>query len=123
MQGLARTITPTSSGRLLIIVSGTVVSPAGGLVDDGISYQISYGTGTAPANGATLAGTQIGAVQTFTLAAAATAAADVNVPFSLAAIVTGLTALTAYWVDLAAKSITTASDMGLANISVSIAEF
>lgn len=123
MQGLAGAITPTRSGKVLITVSGTVIAPTGTTVDNGIAYQISYGTGTAPVNAAALTGTQVGTVQTSTQAVASTAAADVNVPFSTSVVVTGLTLSTAYWIDLAAKSITTVSQMGLANVSVSAVEF
>jgi hypothetical protein len=42
----------------------------------------------------------------------------VNVPFSVTYLVTGLTLGTAYWIDLAAESITTASDMGFVNIAI-----
>lgn len=118
MQGLAGSITPATTGRILITISGTIVAPTGTTVDNGIAYQISYGTGSAPANAASLTGTQIGAAQQFTLATAATAAADVSVPFSISYPVTGLTVSTAYWIDLAAKSITTVSQMGLSNVNV-----
>lgn len=122
MQGLAGSITPTTTGKVLIIISGTIVAPAGTTVDNGIKYQISYGTGVAPSNTGALAGTQIGTVQAFTLFVAATAAADVHIPFSIAAVVTGLTLATAYWIDLAAESVTTASDMGLSNVSITAVE-
>lgn len=122
MQGLAGSITPTRSGTVLVTISGTVVAPTGTTVNNGISYQISYGTGTAPVNAAALTGTQVGTVQTSTQAALVVAAADINVPFSTTAIVTGLTLGTPYWIDLAAKSVTTASQMGVANVSVSAVE-
>ena len=118
MQGLAGAITPSASGIVLITISGTIVAPAGTTVNNGILYQISYGTGTAPINTGALAGTQVGLPQEFTLSVAATAAADVNVPFSTTYLVTGLAIGTAIWIDLAAKSVTTASDMGLANVCV-----
>ena len=40
MQGLAGTITPTRSGSVLIVVSGTIVAPTGTTVDNGILYQL-----------------------------------------------------------------------------------
>jgi hypothetical protein len=122
MQGLAATITPTVSGTILITISGTITAPAGTTVDNGIQYQISYGTGTPPTNAAALTGTQVGGIQSYTSAVAPTAAADVHVPFSHSAVVTGLTVGTAYWLDEAAESITTASDMALSNVSVSAVE-
>ncbi len=121
MQGLAGAITPASSGTILIIVSGTVVAPAGTTAGLGINYQLSYGTGTAPSNAGTLAGTQVGAIQTYENTATVVAA-DVHIPFSTQAVVTGLAVGTAYWIDLAAESVGTISDMGLANVSVSAIE-
>lgn len=122
MQGLAGAITPSKTGVVLVTISGTVVAPTGTTVNNGILYQISYGTGSAPANAGTLAGTQVGAVGQYTSAVAPTAAADVHVPFSTSVVVTGLTVGTAYWIDLAAKSVTTASQMGLSAVSISIIE-
>jgi hypothetical protein len=121
MQGLAGTVTPKLSGNVLLMVSGIVISPAGTAAGNGIKYQLSYGTGTAPANAAALAGTQVGAVQEYTNPATVTAA-DVMVPFSTHAVVTGLTVGTAYWIDLAAESVATASDMGLSGVSVTAVE-
>jgi hypothetical protein len=121
MQGLAGSIKPTTTGSVLIIISGTVVSPSGTAAGNGIKYQISYGTGTAPANAATLTGTQVGTVQEYTNPATVTAA-DVNQPFSHAVVITGLTAGTTYWIDEAAESVATVSDMGLANVSVTAVE-
>ncbi len=89
MQGLAGTITPATSGTILITISGTIVAPTGTTVNNGITYQISYGTGSAPANAGVLTGTQVGLVQTYTSAIAPTAAADVNVPFGTSYLVTG----------------------------------
>lgn len=122
MQGLAGTITPSVDGDVLVIIAGTVVSPAGTAAGLGISYQLSYGTGAVPVNGAAITGTQVGVVQTYTNPAIVAAAADVHVPFSLQSIITGVVAGTPYWLDLAAISLVTASDMGLASIVVTALE-
>jgi hypothetical protein len=122
MQGLAGSITPATTGTVLITISGTVDSGAGTAAGNGIIYQISYGTGSAPSNAASLTGTQVGSVQQYTNAATVTAFGDVNVPFSHSAVVTGLTVGTTYWVDEAAKSIATASDISLENVSISVVE-
>ena len=121
MQGLAGAITPASSGNILVLISGTIVDPSGTAAGNGIQFQASFGTGTAPVNAAALTGTQIGTVQKYT-SPTTVVAADVNVPFSMQAVVTGLTLGTTYWLDLAAESIAVASSMGLANISVSAIE-
>ena len=121
MQGLAGAITPGRTGTVLLIVSGSIASPSGTTAGLGIVYQLSYGTGGAPANAAALAGTQVGTAQEYTNPGTVTAA-DVSVPFSVQAVITGLTIGTAYWIDLAAKSVGTASDMGLAKISITAIE-
>ena len=121
MQGLAGSITPATSGNLHLTISGVIVNTSGS-TGVGIRVQISYGTGTAPVNGAALTGTQIGTVQLWVNPTTVTAG-DVAVPFSTTAIVTGLTAGTAYWIDLAAEAIGTASDASIINISVSVMEF
>lgn len=120
MSGLAGTITPKRSGTVLIVISGFLTSTAV-TAGVGIQVQISHGTGTAPVNAATLTGTQDGAVMKYTIPSTAIAA-DVMQPFSVNAVVTGLTKGTAYWIDLAAESIVTASVIGISNISISAFE-
>jgi hypothetical protein len=123
MQGLAGSITPTRSGNVLIIICGTIIAPTGTTVNNGVMYQISYGAGTAPTNGATLTGTQMGIVQEWTNPVALSAAGDLHVPFSISVVVTGLTLNTAYWIDLAAESVTTASDIGFTKVGISAIEY
>jgi hypothetical protein len=94
MMGLAGSVTPKSNGNVLAIFNGTVFNPTA--IGDGVTIQISYGTGSAPANAATLTGTQVGTVQRYI--ASTTAGKS---PFCLVAYVTGLVAGTAYWLDLA----------------------
>ncbi len=120
MQGLAGTITPLRSGKVLLTISGTATGSTV-TAGDGLEWQLSYGTGAAPANADAVTGTQVGAVQENTNPATVTAA-DVHTPFSISAVITGLTLGTAYWLDLAAKSIATASSGGLANVSVTAVE-
>jgi len=118
MQGLAATFTPMASGTARITVSGTITSSTV-TAGDGINLQISYGTGSAPANAATLAGTQVGPIVTYKNPTTVTAA-DVAVPFSVTAIATGLVAGTAYWVDLAAESVATASSCAITAVTVAV---
>src|SRR5216684_3716471 len=79
MMGLATTITPVKSGKLLILVSGDCTDS---VISDGCSMQIRFGTGTAPTNGAALTGTAAGSV-----VKANDAAATGRSPFHLNAIV------------------------------------
>lgn len=122
MQGLSGSITPEASGDILVIISGTVIANTGTTATHGAKYQISYGTGTAPGSNATLAGTQVGAIGEYRNGFALSADTDLNFPFSIAATITGLTPGTAYWLDLAAESVTTASDIGFANVNISAIE-
>ena len=110
MQGLGASITPTGTGRLLITVSG-YCSPLGG-----ISYQISFGTGTAPSNGAALAGAQVGLIQTYDNTGS-TVQPNWRTPFSVSALIQGLTLSTTYWIDLAAISISVIA-VNLKNVNV-----
>lgn len=100
MMGLAGAITPSSTGRIMFMISGTVETTVS---TSGCRYQIRYGTGTAPSNGASLTGTAIGNEQVITIFA--TSPSD-SPPFSLQAIVTGLTPSTAYWFDLSLGAVT-----------------
>lgn len=86
MAGINATITPTSNGRLMIVVPCKIAS-SGGV---SCHAYLATGTGAAPANGAAASGTSrtptltsTGAYVTFT------------------ALVTGLVVGTTYWIDLA----------------------
>ena len=98
MMGLAGSIT-TRTGRVLVIISGTMKSDT---ANDGAQVQIRYGTGTAPTNGAALTGTAVGSLQRLV----ASAVTSEEFPFSVSAVVTGLTGGTAYWLDVGLAAIT-----------------
>ena len=100
MCGLSGSITTSAatSGRILIIISGYCNNNT---ASDGIKVQIRHGTGAAPTNGAALTGTADG---NFT--ALINGAQTFTTPFSTQAIVTGLSASTAYWIDLSQAAIT-----------------
>jgi hypothetical protein len=89
MMGLAGAITPTVSGTVVIHIVGDVsAANAAG------TMQIYYGTGTAPANGVAITGTPAGSLLTQNLPTSR------RIPFSLVAVVTGLTVGTTYWIDM-----------------------
>ena len=98
MMGLAGTITPVLSGRVLVVMTGTWGS---GTIGDGVNVQLSYGTGAAPANADALTGTQFGSIKHLVAATVAGRAG-----FTVAFFVTGLTSGTAYWLDLAVEAVT-----------------
>jgi hypothetical protein len=107
MAGLAVTYTPSTTGRIIILVSLNMVNNTSG---DGTQAQIRYGTGTAPANGAALTGTAVGS-----LLKSRASAASANTPATLVALVTGLAVGTQVWIDVSQAAITggTASLTGI----------
>ena len=113
MNGLGASITPATSGNLAITVSGNLTTSSGNAV--GLLYQISYGTGAAPSPNTPLTGTQVGAIQEYSGQGFA------SVPFSIQAAVPGLTKGTTYWVDLAARKVTS-EVLTFSGLSVSIVE-
>lgn len=113
MMGLAGTITPAKSGNIAVTINGVAANSGSG---DGGSVQISYGTGGAPSNGATLTGTQIGSVQQWI----SPAGAD-PMPFSVTAVITGLVVGTAVWLDAAVAAIT-AGTASISNVTIAAHE-
>lgn len=106
-------LTPTYSSRVTASFGGYILNNTAG---DGAEVQIRYGTGTAPVNGAALTGTAIGPFsETLGLGA------NILVPFTTKAIITGLTAGTAYWFDLAEFAVT-GGTMTANGIQCSLAE-
>jgi len=107
MMGLAVAFTPSST-RILIIISGNIASNTGG---DGAAAQIATGTGGAPGNGVAATGTTRGNLATLTNDATGTN----KFPFTCSAVVTGLSAGVALWIDLNLRAITagTANVFGL----------
>ena len=116
MMGLAGTITPVSTGKILIIISGDIANDT---IADGAAVQIRYGTGTAPANADALTGTAVGGLVSSTNPNIALA--TLTIPFSLNAVVTGLTLGTAYWIDTGLKAIT-GGTATISNVSISVIE-
>lgn len=114
MLGLGLTVTPVNQPRLDLRVTAQIGNTTAA---DGVTVQVRYGTGTAPANGDAVTGTAVGASQTFT---AATAGATTGV--TLGGVVTGLTLGTAYWVDVAIQATTggTASATGVTATAVEV---
>jgi hypothetical protein len=121
MQGLAGSIIPHSTGTVLIIISGYLTASAT-TAAYGINIQVSYGTGGAPSNGASLTGTQVGAVQTWKTGTTLTASGDLAAPIMTQALVTGLTVGTTYWIDLAAEAVGAASDYKINNANITAVE-
>lgn len=113
MMGLKGYITPTSSGTVLIIISGIAYNTGN---NDGVNIQIYTGTGTAPNNGGTITGTAQGTQLEIP------DANTTNPPFTLNALITGLTPNTTYWIDLSLSSGYHYDYASLSNISISAVE-
>ncbi len=91
--GATATITPVRSTRCLVIVTCVLASS----LDQGALFLSGrFGTGTAPTAGAAVAGTPWGGLLVGQNSGAAGA-----MPFTLAAVIPGLTVGTAYWIDVA----------------------
>jgi hypothetical protein len=111
--GASAAIGVQRTGKVLVIINGTIKN---GTASGSSTAQIRYGTGTAPANGAAPAGTPVGAI-----VQANSPSANFNLPFSVAAFLTGLTLGTTYWFDLL---VATAGGAGPAAVSgVTVAAF
>lgn len=116
MMGLAGSITPTGSGNVLIVITGDSDNDT---VNDGARIGIRYGTGAAPANGAALTGTAVGSRP---ISNNANLALDIaRFPFAVAAVVTGLSVGTAYWVDASVAAVT-GGTARVRNLNIAIAE-
>lgn len=112
--GTNMSITPLQTGRIHLVISGTVFNNT---IGSTTTVTPRYGTGTAPANAAALAGT---AASNPVRMVASTVAG--KVPFSVTAVVTGLTLGTAYWIDLA-LAIVVASTGTVTDITATAIEF
>lgn len=98
MAGLGTTckITPVNSTRVQITFYGQLSNNTASALAEAVT---TYGTGTAPSNGAALTGTQVGSQ-----VAGNANIAGWRTPFSIGGIITGLTVGTPYWFDLAVST-------------------
>ena len=111
--GASASITPTFTGKLMVVISGDMDNDTN---SRGARVQIRTGTGTAPINGAALTGTARGGLVSFEQNNL-----SIRTPFSLNAIINGLTLNTSVWVDISLTSITGGVSR-VRNISVSVIE-
>lgn len=93
--------TPTRTGVLLVILSGTAFGAvAAGIAAGSGSLRLDYGTGAAPAAGAAQTGTIIGPTAQISQTLTAADQETLDVPFCICVIIGGLTVGTQYWFDL-----------------------
>ena len=109
--GTGATFTPTQTGRVLVTVTGEAFmsNTASG------SLKLSWGTGTAPTNGATATGTVVGATNLV-------ASTTTHNFFTSTVVITGLTAGTAYWIDPQIATGTSTRTISISNLDVTIVE-
>jgi hypothetical protein len=100
MMGIAISITPATSGRLLLLISGTA-SNAGGGAAAVTAIGLYSGTGAAVGNGVALPGTAVQVGKTKNIL---TGSAGGKIGFAISQIISGLTVATPYWFDLALTS-------------------
>lgn len=111
MNGLAGAITPSKTGKCLIIISGEYTSDSTAL---DTNFGLRTGTGAAPANGAAATGTQ----QQYKGLRASSA--TLRIPFTMQTIAT-LTPATAYWIDIGLSN-NASGTCQLFNVSISVIE-
>jgi hypothetical protein len=118
----AVTFTPTYSGKILIIVSGTLQSVPNDAPTSPATLQLHYGTGTAPAANTNAAGqgTATGSIISVT-----TQNHDNHFFFTLTSIVTGLTISTPtpIWIDVAVYQEQGSTTATIFNPTISVEEF
>jgi len=114
MMGLAGSITPAVSGRVLFTVQGQYTCTS--TTTTGITLGFRTGTGSAPVNGAPSTGTSRGNAY-----AIGVTVAGAYIPFSLTAIATGLAVGTALWFDIPLS--TSVGTVTLARINMTAVEF
>ena len=119
MMGLAGSITPANSGKVMIVISGDYENVSG---DSGCAAQMYTGTGVAPVNGAVIVGTPRGGLVTMRIIASGSTSSSNRTPFSLNCVITGLIVGTPYWIDISLARTGGASTATAANISISAIE-
>lgn len=124
--GLNTTYRPRQTGRVLVLLSAVA---GNNTTTDGMTYNLYFGTGAAPSNGAAVSGTAIGSLQTITSLVASELTTSVN----LHGIVTGLVADsvnslgatvagTTYWFDVMFSNVT-GGTVTFTNANLSVIEF
>lgn len=128
MQGLGSLLTPiTPAANVLVIVTGTLTDSAT-TVGNGIILKLYYmpiaSGGSCPANAASVPGSavQIGAQTEWATGVTLTTAADLFEPIKIEGVARGLTPGQQYCFDVAAESVTTASNVAITNITVTLVE-
>jgi hypothetical protein len=105
-------ITPAKSGKIIVSINGSLTNSSTG----GSQVGIRWGTGTAPVNGAAATGTAVGGI-----GIRSALGANLQTPFSINGIITGLSVGTQIWLDAVVVAVTTGTS-GLNATAVSAFE-
>jgi len=111
--GSSWTITPNYSSRVQVNVTGVIIQSAASVESQVMGY---YGTGVAPSAGAGQSGTQFGGQ-----AQLLPSGTNERAPFTISAIITGLTTTT--WFDLGLTNVTTGGGTTLVQLHCNAQEF
>jgi hypothetical protein len=122
MMGLGSTckLTPVYSGRVILDFIGIASLTGSSTLNVGASYQVFFGTGTAPVNGAATTGTALGALKVVFVNSSA--ADEGSLPFSFGGRIQDLSVGTPVWFDIAVKS-DNGGLAGVTNLDCSANEF
>lgn len=110
MNGVSGNITPTTSGRVLILMSGAANNDT---ANDGCAWKIYVGTGKAPANGDQAVGESISA----NLGTMTSPSPVLNLPFTAIGYAPALTVGTPYWIDLGFSTLVTGGKCMLIHVA------
>ena len=110
MNGVGGSITPTTSGRVLILMSGAANNDT---ANDGCAWKIYVGTGKAPANGDQATGEPISA----NLGTMTSPSPVLNLPFTAIGYASALTVGTPYWIDLGFSTLVTGGKCALIHVA------
>lgn len=113
MMGIAGTLKPANTGTIMVTISGYMSNTSTG----GVFAVIRYGTGAAPANGTANSGTGAGGAPQYNPSVAST-----QIPFSVNAIISGLTIGISVWFDLSVGCNTAAGTASVTAVSTSAYE-
>ena len=107
MTGLGVTMTPATTGKVLVHMQGTVTTTSL-VADAGLIMGLYYGPtgGVAPINKAALTGSALGPTMIASTPGIPSGAVDVHIPFHLTALLAGLTVNQVYWFDIASAGAT-----------------
>lgn len=115
MMGIAVSFSPTATGKILVILSGDMGTTSGSGSAGPEIKQIRYGTGDAPANGDALTGTAVGGEPASSIDHSG------GTPFSVQAVVIGLSTDSTFWFDFGLAEIGLGTGSAR-NVSMTIVE-